>query len=227
MSSREMLCTSSLVMVPRLFSAMKSRRLDEVKPNVESWANSVSPAGMGRPETLAQWMSPAVKRPASKKQGIRSTPSNPAPVTRPRFVPHWRGGGEDFLGGRTAGVGVVGGHRSSSGWVTTVTRFAVTNSCTGSGKSRVTSQQEIVRLIHCQQVRHSIVLSPNGPAASSRRGPVAGSSFPVVKATGRARCSGMASRHRGGRIVIAPEVDAGVFPEFVEAVVGLDDADGA
>ena len=39
---------------------------------------------MGRPETLAQWMSPAVKRPASKKQGISSTPSNPAPVTRRR-----------------------------------------------------------------------------------------------------------------------------------------------
>ena len=39
---------------------------------------------MGCPETLAQWMSPAVKRPASKKQGISSTPSNPAPVTRRR-----------------------------------------------------------------------------------------------------------------------------------------------
>ena len=48
----------------------------------------------------------------------------PDALARPRFVPHGRGGGEDFLGGRAAGVGVVGGHRSSSGWVTKVTRFA-------------------------------------------------------------------------------------------------------
>ena len=48
----------------------------------------------------------------------------PDALARTGFVPHGRGGGEDFLGGRAAGVGVVGGHRSSSGWVTKVTRSA-------------------------------------------------------------------------------------------------------
>ena len=49
-----------------------------------SRANSLIPAGMGFPATLAQWMSPAVNRPASKYAGINSIPSNPLPVTRRR-----------------------------------------------------------------------------------------------------------------------------------------------
>src|ERR1700752_4319707 len=44
---------------------------------------------------------------------------------------------------------------------------------------------------------------------------------------GERRDCGSASWHRGRCVVIAGEVDAGVLTEFVEAVVGLDHADGA
>jgi hypothetical protein len=88
-----------------------------------------------------------------------------------------------------------------------------TNSCIESGKSRVTANSNGVRPIRCQQHQQSNVLNPNRPADSSR--------------PGRARRSGMSSWHRGRRVVIAGEIDAGVFAEFVEAVIGLDDADGA
>jgi hypothetical protein len=65
-SSRVMLCTCSGRMVPPLFSATNSRRLDEEKPKVASRANSVSPTGRGSPPTRAQCTSPAVNRPASR-----------------------------------------------------------------------------------------------------------------------------------------------------------------
>src|SRR4029077_9306616 len=99
--------------------------------------------------------------------------------------------------------------------------------CT-SRSSRVTSQEEKVRLIHCLQIRHSDVLNPNGPADSSSAAQSgAGLSRWLAKAAGRARGCGVASWHRGRCVVVAGEVDAGVFAEFVEAVVGLDHADGA
>ncbi len=49
-------------------------------PNVASRANSVSPTGTRSPDTRAQWMSPAVSRPASRNAGASSTPSYPRPV---------------------------------------------------------------------------------------------------------------------------------------------------
>ena len=50
--------------------------------------------------------------------------SGPDMFPRSGFVPHWRRGGEDFLGGRAVGVGDLRGHPSSSGWVKKVMRFA-------------------------------------------------------------------------------------------------------
>ncbi len=62
-------------MAPSLFSAMKSRRSEEAYPKVASRANSLAPTGTGSPPTFAQWMSPAVNRPASKYDGISRIPS--------------------------------------------------------------------------------------------------------------------------------------------------------
>src|ERR1700754_4383028 len=83
-----------------------------------------------------------------------------------------------------------------------------TNSRTRSRKSRAASSGHVVQSLHCQAIRQSIELNPNEPA-------------------GRATKPGLSSWHRRPCVLVAGEVDAGVFTKFVEAVVGLDDADSA
>ena len=69
-------------------------------------------------EPVGSSSSTAIRRPAAALRGPDTFP-------RPGFVPHGRGGGENFLGRRAVGVGALRDHPNSSGWVKKVTRFAV------------------------------------------------------------------------------------------------------